>query len=212
MTVEGARGETAMQMGKVLCYPDLARRTGGDAELIPWRTSMIHSEFQQINQHMQGNNNDPATKNALKQIDEMEKKLADANKRAKELIQSSNLVLYNSAAEESQRLAQQINSLSKYIDRFELNVANALWGEKTYSIELPFRDTIAQYYDTDAIQEANFIGDFERERGRINHWVEDKTKDRIKNLIPKGALDTDTRLVTCFAAHTHTHMYLLYFL
>ena len=43
MTAEGARGETAEQMGQVLRFPDVARRMGDDAQLIPWETSLIHT-------------------------------------------------------------------------------------------------------------------------------------------------------------------------
>jgi serine protease inhibitor len=42
MTAEGARGETAAQMGSVLHFPETARHIGGDAKSIPWNTSMIH--------------------------------------------------------------------------------------------------------------------------------------------------------------------------
>lgn len=48
MAVEGARGKTAEEMGKVLHFPKAARRVGGDAQLIPWRTSLIHTGMAQI--------------------------------------------------------------------------------------------------------------------------------------------------------------------
>ena len=37
MAAEGARGETAAEMGKVLCFPSAARRTGEEARSIPWK-------------------------------------------------------------------------------------------------------------------------------------------------------------------------------
>src|SRR5262245_24762116 len=38
MAAEGARGETAEQMGKVLRFPEAARRKGADAAELPWDT------------------------------------------------------------------------------------------------------------------------------------------------------------------------------
>jgi serpin B len=36
---------------------------------------------------------------------------------------------------------------------------------------------------------------------RINGWAQEQTKDRIKDLIPKGGIDATTRLVLCNAVH-----------
>lgn len=49
MATEGARGNTAEQMGDALAYPDAMRRTGDDAQRIPWRTSLIHTGFGELN-------------------------------------------------------------------------------------------------------------------------------------------------------------------
>ena len=50
MTAEGARGETSAQMGKVLCFPAAAQRTGDDAQLVPWNTAMIHAGMAVLNE------------------------------------------------------------------------------------------------------------------------------------------------------------------
>lgn len=50
MTAEGARGETAAQMGKALCFPTAARRIGSDAQLIPWNVALIHTGYAELNQ------------------------------------------------------------------------------------------------------------------------------------------------------------------
>lgn len=54
MTAEGARGQTAAEMGKVLHFPDIARRVGDDAQLIPWQTALIHSGFAQLSRNLAG--------------------------------------------------------------------------------------------------------------------------------------------------------------
>ena len=38
---EGARGETAQEMGRVLRWPEAMRRIGNDDQQIPWETSMV---------------------------------------------------------------------------------------------------------------------------------------------------------------------------
>ena len=45
------------------------------------------------------------------------------------------------------------------------------------------------------IRPANFKTDFDAERLTINSWVEDKTEDRIKDLIPERMLNSLTRMV-----------------
>lgn len=54
MTAEGTRGQTAAEMGKVLHFPDVARRVGDDAQLIPWHTALIHSGFAQLSRNLAG--------------------------------------------------------------------------------------------------------------------------------------------------------------
>jgi hypothetical protein len=53
MTAEGARGETAEQMGKVLGFPQAARHMGTDAQLLPWNTALIHTGMAELNERLQ---------------------------------------------------------------------------------------------------------------------------------------------------------------
>jgi serine protease inhibitor len=55
--------------------------------------------------------------------------------------------------------------------------------------------TINKHYDTGGIFPVDFRTAFEDARLHINAWVEKQTNDRIKDLIPAGALDEYTRLV-----------------
>ncbi|OJJ20309.1 hypothetical protein BKI52_17750 [marine bacterium AO1-C] len=76
----------------------------------------------------------------------------------------------------------------------ELKIANALWGEKSYPF-LPDYLSLNQKYYQAKIESLNFKQYPERSRLIINKWVENKTKNKIKNLIPKGLVDKKTRLV-----------------
>lgn len=77
---------------------------------------------------------------------------------------------------------------------FEFNVANALWGQKSYRFLDSFLDMGKRHYDA-GLNLVDFIGNPEGARRTINAWVEEKTKDRIKDLLESGAITRDTRLV-----------------
>jgi len=77
---------------------------------------------------------------------------------------------------------------------YELTVANALWGQKDYGFLEEFLGLIKTNYDG-RLNEVDFIRSTEATRKAINVWVEKKTNNKIKDLIPKGVLDSMTRLV-----------------
>ena len=49
MAGEGARSQTAEEMGKVLHWPDGARRVGDDAQRIPFELARIHGGYAELN-------------------------------------------------------------------------------------------------------------------------------------------------------------------
>jgi serpin B len=78
--------------------------------------------------------------------------------------------------------------------KYELIVANALWGQKGYGFLKEFLQLVESDYDGQ-LNDVDFISDTESARKTINAWVEKKTKDKIKDLITPGVLDQLTRLV-----------------
>jgi serpin B len=80
------------------------------------------------------------------------------------------------------------------IGGFELVVANALWGQKGYKFKDDFLTLVKTNYDGN-LELVDFAKQTEEARKTINDWVENKTKDKIKELIKPGMLDTTTRLV-----------------
>jgi serpin B len=77
---------------------------------------------------------------------------------------------------------------------YELVVANALWGQKEYKFLPEFLTLVRENYGGD-LQQVDFATQTEEARKTINAWVESKTKDKIKELIKPGMLDSVTRLV-----------------
>ena len=192
MAAEGARGETADEMAEVLHFPAAAKRVGEGAQLIPWRSSLIHTGFEQLNSVLDRAANDPTVTEKRKRLEELKAKLAEAKvvtQKAKEW------QAHRSCVDAENKLVAQINELAAQIDPFELNIANAIWAEKTFSIEAPYRETVGKHYGTGAFRAADFKGNADGEREKINSWVEGKTKDRIKDLIGKGVLTEYTRMV-----------------
>jgi len=77
---------------------------------------------------------------------------------------------------------------------FELNIANAIWGQIGHPFLPAFLDTLAMNYGA-GLRLTDFQNALEASRQESNQWVEDQTKGRIKYLIPEGSLTDATRLV-----------------
>ena len=76
----------------------------------------------------------------------------------------------------------------------DLSVANALWIQKDYIFLKEFLDLTKKSYGA-VLNRVDFKGACEAARRKINAWVEEETKNKIKDLIKPGVLDSLTRLV-----------------
>jgi serpin B len=76
----------------------------------------------------------------------------------------------------------------------ELKIANRLWPHKRFAFLAAFVNDAKKLYDA-APEPLDFSADLEGSRRAINHWVEEQTADRIKELIKPGVLPNDTRLI-----------------
>ncbi|MDP3955293.1 MAG: serpin family protein, partial [bacterium] len=77
---------------------------------------------------------------------------------------------------------------------FRLHIVKAIWGQKDYKFLPEFLDLLAENYGT-GLRVLDFIKETEPSRITINKWVSDQTEERIKDLIPQGAINELTRLV-----------------
>lgn len=77
---------------------------------------------------------------------------------------------------------------------YELNTANALWAQRDHGFLPQYTDIIEEFYGG-KVADLDFAADAEGSRQTINDWVSDKTRQRIKDLIPAGVLSAMTRLV-----------------
>jgi serpin B len=85
-------------------------------------------------------------------------------------------------------------------DDFKLHVANSLWGQTGYVFLAEFLDALARNYGA-GLRLLDFQKEPEPSRQTINDWVSEQTEDRIKDLIPQGAITPDTRLVLANAIY-----------
>jgi serpin B len=79
-------------------------------------------------------------------------------------------------------------------DGFALNLVNAVWSRIGYPFLPSYLDMIATHYDA-GVRTLDFAGEPEPSRHTINQWVEDQTQDKIKDLLPQGAITPDTTVV-----------------
>ncbi|MFO0671081.1 MAG: serpin family protein [Polyangiaceae bacterium] len=91
-------------------------------------------------------------------------------------------------------VAKLLRALGSPGKTLTLNVANRLFGEKTFTFKQDFIDRTRADFDA-PMEGADFLGSADKERGRINQWVEEKTARRIKDLLPPRSLDATTRMV-----------------
>jgi serpin B len=90
-------------------------------------------------------------------------------------------------------IIKQLNASGKK-GGYELAVANSLWGQNGYKFLPDFLTIVRENYGGD-LEQVDFAAQTEAARKKINAWVESKTKDKIKELIKAGTLDSMTRLV-----------------
>ncbi len=76
----------------------------------------------------------------------------------------------------------------------ELAVANSIWPQTGYGFLPEYTALLKKFYGVE-ITPVDYANAPEPSRKRINKWVEVKTREKIKDLIPEGSIDPLTRLV-----------------
>jgi serpin B len=87
-----------------------------------------------------------------------------------------------------------LSDLNAAHNGYQLRVADALWAQRDYV----FRDDFLQLTKSDygaGFNQVDFKGATETARLTINQWVEQKTENKIKDLLQPGVLDSLTKMV-----------------
>jgi serpin B len=77
---------------------------------------------------------------------------------------------------------------------YRLVTANRLWSQYGYEFQDNFINIADEYYDG-GFKKVDFTVDRKAASKKINKWIEEKTEEKIKNLIPISALSPLTRLI-----------------
>jgi serpin B len=105
--------------------------------------------------------------------------------------------LQQALAEVAKKTAERAENARKYGGPSEpvtLTIANRLFGQKGYEFRQPFLALVRDTYGA-PFQAMDFIQNTSAARREINTWVEDQTRQRIRDLIPADGINRDTRLV-----------------
>jgi serine protease inhibitor len=87
-----------------------------------------------------------------------------------------------------------LSDLNGAHDGYQLSVANALWAQHGYTFLDDFLNLMKDDYEA-GLNQVDFKGATEAARLTINRWVEQKTQDKITDLLQPGAVQSNTRLV-----------------
>jgi len=111
--------------------------------------------------------------------------------------------LQQSLQQMSAKTAELVKESKKFggpSEPITLNIANRLFAKKGYPFRDAFLSLVKQYFGG-GFEPLDFAADPAAATQRINKWVADQTRDRIRDLIPGGALDKTTRLVLANALY-----------
>ncbi len=81
-----------------------------------------------------------------------------------------------------------------------LSAVNALFVQRGYEIDPRFLSRLVSEHDC-SVQPMDFSADPERSRLEINAFVDDRTRHRIAELLPRGVIDSETRLTVVNTIH-----------
>lgn len=180
MVAEGARGETAEEMGKVLHLP---------ASL-----EAAHLAFAALAHQIEVGSGaaDTATRQRIAGLREQ---IAAVNRELEAAPDGQITAALTGLLRREADLVHDLNRLLPLVDRYEVRAANALWADRTQQVLPDFVAVLDRHYGNGGVSLLDMIGDPEGSRGCINRWVEQRTGQRIRGLVPPGGIDATTRLV-----------------
>ncbi|MHA1887083.1 MAG: serpin family protein [Promethearchaeota archaeon] len=86
------------------------------------------------------------------------------------------------------------NDINQGNKAYELRTGNALWVQNDFPFLEDYTSRVEQYYGGKAAN-VDFVTKTEKSRQTINSFIEEQTNNKIKDLIPRGMLNSMTRLV-----------------
>jgi serpin B len=103
-------------------------------------------------------------------------------------------------AKRTTSIAAQSKKMGGPTEPIALAIANRLFAQDGYEFRVAFRELVKKYYGA-PFELLDFRKDAPGATQHINKWVAEQTRDRIRDLIPAGALNEATRLVLANAIY-----------
>lgn len=183
MVAEGAVDETLDQMAEVLHVDkgNLARMHSGQGGLQRSAIPVVPPEV-------------------TKKIASLRAKLKEANNRTSTLEKANRYSEASDSSDAAHQLAHEINTIVSQTAAYELQIANAVWVEKSYPIQPSFISTLTPNYGT-SVFPMDFKAQPDPARLQVNQWVASHTHDRIQNLLGPQSITSLTKLVITNAVY-----------
>ncbi|MEJ5229931.1 MAG: serpin family protein [Pseudothermotoga sp.] len=105
-------------------------------------------------------------------------------------------VLYFDLEEETLHsgFSNLMDSLNQPNENYQLSIANSIWAQEGYPFLKEFFERLQSYYQA-GLNFVDFVNKRDEAREKINKWVEEKTNQKIKDIIKPDDIDELTRLV-----------------
>lgn len=105
-----------------------------------------------------------------------------------------------STRQASEKLVKRSKDHGGPTEPLQWSVANRLYGQEDYDFRPDFLKLVKRDFGA-PLETLDFIREAPQAVRRINAWVEQQTRERIRDLIPANGLTEDTRLVLVNALH-----------
>ncbi|HSI63173.1 MAG TPA: serpin family protein [Candidatus Saccharimonadia bacterium] len=118
----------------------------------------------------------------------------------KETLAQMRKVLHLSESADNHEMVGAWSKALRASQNVEIRVANRLWGNKGLPFQDGFLKLTEKHYDA-GLETVDFTNQPDAACTRINQWVSQETKDRIKDLLKPEDIRSDTRLVLTNAVY-----------
>jgi len=91
-------------------------------------------------------------------------------------------------------------ALNDTSDEHVVSIANSIWPSLDFDFEQSYLDTVMVNYGA-SLKTLDYKNSAKSSTDTINNWVEKKTNNKIKDLIPQGAINDNTKMVLSNATY-----------
>ena len=187
MVLEGARGHTEKEITDVLQLDAM----GQDA---------VRGAVSDLLRRLGRDEDDPVLAERQAQVETLRRELAEHRVARREELGVDDDCMLDDVSEE-QRIVETLNRLLIEVDQYELDIANALFGEQRLPFRPDYLEATDNVYQTGGLIRCDFNDNASAEEARINAWVAGRTHGKISEPIPRGSLSALTSLVLVNAVY-----------